>query len=428
MKIISSIHPKGLFILFLTEMWERFSYYGMRALLILYLVDKVTGLGWSMADASALYGTYTSLIYVTPLIGGYLADKFLGNIAAVFLGGTVMALGHLALTVESLTFFYIGLALLIIGNGLFKPNISTMVGNLYPKNSPLKDSAFTIFYMGVNSGAFLGSLICGYLAQHYGWHWGFGAAGVGMVAGLIQLWFGKRHLAQEKAPEGLLSNHTNSEPTINKSLEKRHLAFIAIAALFSMLFFIAFEQIGSSLNFFAERSMNRNLFGFILPAAWFQALNPLFIFLCAPFVSVLWQRLARSGKEPSVPFKYAAGLFLLGCGFLLMALGTTGAQLASAISMSWLIGSYFFLTIAELFISPVGLALVSKLAPQRFAAAVMGGWFLAIALGNKIAGMLAGLIESIPQNSFYWIFVIGSWIAALVLVSCARQLNKLASP
>lgn len=423
-------HPRGLYTLAFTEIWERFSFYGMRALLILYLLDKVTGLGLPLAQATALYGTYTGMVYVTPLIGGYLADRFLGKMPSVFLGGILMALGHFALIFEHIGFFYAGLGLLAMGNGFFKPTISAMVGELYPHNSPIKDAGYTLFYMGINAGALLGALICGYLAQVFGWHWGFGAAGIGMLAGLLQLWFGRKNVLPHKdvVKSKEIAEKTPASPLTAKQWQ--HLLLIGIMAFFFMCFFMAFEQGGSSLNIFADQHMNRTLFGFVIPAAWFQSLNPLFIFILGPVLSWLWKRLAVLNREPSVPAKYAWGLFLLGCGFLIMAIGsscTAASNSGLLASMAWLVLYYFFSTLGELLIAPVGLAMVSNLSPARYVGLLMGGWLFAMGIANKAAGVLAGFMDTMALAHFYLIFVALLWCSALVLRLFSHKLAILAA-
>ncbi|RKZ56947.1 MAG: hypothetical protein DRR08_20305 [Candidatus Parabeggiatoa sp. nov. 2] len=429
-------HPKALYLLFFTEMWERFSYYGMRALLVLFLVSEVSkgGLGWSSAQAGQLYGLYTGLVYVTPLLGGYLADKFLGFRYAVMIGAFLMALGHGSLAFESIFAFYLGLLLLVIGNGFFKPNISSMVGQLYPDGSPLKDSGYTVFYMGINIGAFLGILVCGYLGEKVGWHYGFGAASVGMSFGLVlfyslQNMLGDVGLQPIKVKNKVVA--TEIQPLTQD--EKERLYALLILAFFSIVFWLAFEQAGSSMNVFALKYTERQLMwiGFEIPASWFQTLNPFFIFILAPFVSMLWIKLDNIDKNPNGPLKFALGLFLLGLGFLVLVIGAAnipkGAESAS-VSMMWLILAILLHTMGELCISPVGLSFVNKLSPKHLMGIMFGMWFLAVAVGNYVGGVLYGMIDDIVKtqsiSTFFLMFVGIAMGAAVVLFVLSFGLRK----
>lgn len=430
-------HPVALYILFFTEMWERFSYYGMRALLVLYVTDQVTGLGWSAQQAGSLYGTYTGLVYVTPLIGGWLADRYLGFRMSVIIGGILMMLGHLALAFEPVPFFYTGLGLLIIGNGFFKPNISSMVGQLYPPKSALKDSAYTIFYMGINLGAFFGALICGYLGEKVGWHWGFGAAGIGMGLGLIQYYLGRGYLGsiglrppKPSSIEEKFKEEERKKPMTTQ--EYKQVAAIVIFAIFSIVFWFAFEQAGSSMNIFARDYTNRMIFGWEMPATWFQSFNAAFIVMLAPFFSWLWVTLGKAKANPNTPIKFALGLLLLAFGFFVLSIGSnaipSGADLAS-VSMIWLTLAYLFHTMGELCLSPVGLSAVNKLSPPKLLAMMFGVWFFASAIGNKIAGNVAGQIEQIAEESsmadFFMLFVYIAGGAGIVMLLLSPLINRL---
>jgi POT family proton-dependent oligopeptide transporter len=426
-------HPRGLGLLFVTEMWERFSYYGMRAILVLYLVNA---LRWDTARAAHLYGTYTMLVYLTPLVGGYLADRWIGTRRSLVAGGAVIALGHFALALEGMASFYTGLGLIIAGTGLFKPNVATMVGQMYRTEDRRRDAGFTIFYMGVNAGAFLGPLVCGYLAQsgRYGWHWGFGAAGVGMVLGLtVYLWGRERHLPgigvahprggvrALREPGGPVLLHGGGGAAAGMLLaillagpsalalamggavgaavavtvlgshgeERRRVVSLFVVAFFVVFFWAAYEQAGSSMNLFADRNTDLNIGGFDVPSSWFQSLNPAVILLCAPLFAALWDALGRRGLEPSTPAKMALGLALLGTGFLFMMAGGARADRGVLVSPLWLTGAYVFHTFGELCLSPVGLSYVTRVAPARFASLLMGAWYLANAAANKVAGALA---------------------------------------
>jgi POT family proton-dependent oligopeptide transporter len=401
-------HPKGLYLLFFTEMWERFSYYGMRALLILYMTKALM---MDKALSSNIYGNYTSLVYLTPLLGGYIADRYWGNRKSILVGGILMALGQLALFFSghfyteqglSLNFFYAGLGLLILGNGFFKPNISTMVGSLYAPNDRRKDAAFTIFYMGINLGAFFAPLVCGALGETgdpADFKWGFLAAGVGMVIGIIlfESMKNKYIVTSEGVPIGMVpaKKDMNPETTLKDEPLTRNdwerIAVIFILAVFVIAFWSAFEQAGASLTFFADEQTNRDLFGWTMPASYFQSVNPIAIFIFAPLFAWLWVKLGARGKEPSSPLKMAIGLMLLSLGYVVIAAGVKGVDDGVKISMLWLLGMYVLHTFGELCVSPIGLSMVTKLAPIKFASLLMGVWFLSNAASNKLAGVLSGL-------------------------------------
>lgn len=484
-------HPRGLGLLFVTEMWERFSYYGMRAILVLYLVDA---LRWDTARAAHLYGTYTMLVYLTPLVGGYLSDRVIGTRRSLVLGGLVIALGHFALAFPGMTSFHVGLALIIAGTGLFKPNASTMVGQMYRPDDARRDAGFTLFYMGVNAGAFLGPLVCGYLAQsrRFGWHWGFAAAGVGMVLGLaVYVWGRERYLpgigvsAQARAvgqgepsrDGGLLLRGivggalgaaagallggaallavamgaaVGAAVTVtvlgSRGDERRRVVSLFVVAFFVVFFWAAYEQAGSSMNLFADRSTDLRVGGLEIPSSWFQSLNPAVILICAPLFAGLWGALGRRGREPSTPIKMVIGLALLGVGFLFMVAGGRRADAGVLVSPLWLTGAYVFHTFGELCLSPVGLSYVTRMAPARFASLLMGAWFLANAAANGLAGAIAaftptpgrehapvtargleGWLEQITRTNsgFYSLFVVSSFAAAGVLLLFVPLLARL---
>ena len=426
-------HPKGLFVCFATEMWERFSYYGMRALLILYLTKH-----WEFTDATSylIYGAYTSLVYIMPVFGGMLADQILGSKKAVTYGAILLVFGHLGMTVESNEqIFYLSLALIVSGVGFLKPNISTMVGALYEEGDPRRDSGFTIFYMGINIGAFTATLLCGYLGEQVGWAYGFGAAGIGMLFGLIIFLWGQKYL------EGL------AEPPSNKYLQKMNgisyeswayisgifmvlvtwflvqnsqlvgqllggfgaifigawllyalfrcapderdrLIVVGILILFSLIFWALFEQAGSSLNILTDRGVNRVIFGWEVPASMFQSLNAGFIFTIAPLFAMLWIALAKRNMEPSTPINYSIGIILVGLGFLALVYGMRSSE-GLQTGVFWIILIYLLHTLGELCLSPVGLSSVTKLSPQRIDGFMMGMWFFASASGNYVAGLIA---------------------------------------
>ncbi len=428
-------HPRGLGLLFMAEMWERFSYYGMRALLVLYLVNS---LQWDKARAAGLYGTYTMLVYLTPMIGGYLADRYIGTHRSLLLGGMIIASGHFVLAFPGMTAFYTGLGLVVIGTGFFKANVSTMVGQLYSKGDERRDAGFTLFYMGINTGGFLGPLVCGYLAQseRFGWHYGFAAAGVGMVLGLItyaslkQRFLGaigdtptgsKRVAAlTDLAPDRSLINGglgfavgaglawalsggflaISVGAVIGASIgmsvlgthgeERNRVVALFIVAFFVVFFWAAFEQAGSSMSLFADKFTDLQYGGFTMPSTWFQSVNSGFIILLAPCMALLWGLLSRRSLEPSTPLKMAIGLTFVGAGFALLAIGGGRADTGIKVSPNWLFGAYFLHSVGELCLSPVGLSYVTRVAPIKFASLLMGVWFLANAAANKVAGFLAG--------------------------------------
>lgn len=488
-------HPRGLGLLFAAEMWERFSYYGMRALLVLYLVNV---LEWNKADAASLYGTYTMLVYLTPLIGGYLADRYLGTHRSLLIGGAVIASGHFALAMPGMQAFYAGLGLIIIGTGFFKANVSTMVGQLYEAGDTRRDSGFTIFYMGINTGGFLGPLVCGYLAQsdRFGWHWGFGAAGVGMTIGLIMYTILKRRYlgsigdepagakrtagdaAHDSAPAQSDNSFVNGTigtiigaalgwfmggsilsvivgAIIGGSLaisvlgthgeERKRVIALFIVAFFVVFFWMAFEQAGSSMNLFADKNTNLQMGSFTIPSTWFQSVNSFFIITLAPVFAWIWISLSKRNMEPNTLIKMPIGLILLGLGFAVLVIGGSQADTGVKVSPMFLVVAYLLHTMGELCLSPVGLSYVTKVAPVRFASLLMGVWFLASAVANKVAGFIAGFTPlpgeapatpqgglggflqqvSATNKGFFSIFVVSSLAAALLLFLCVPLLKRL---
>ncbi len=467
-------HPKGLGLLFFTEMWERFSYYGMRALLVLYLVNAQH---WTAAKAATLYGNYTMLVFLTPLVGGYLADRIIGTRRSLVIGGIIIAAGHFTLALTGEAAFYIGLGLIIVGTGFFKSNVSTQVGQIYADGDARRDAGFTVFYMGINLGAFLGPLLCGYLAEspNWGWHYGFAAAGVGMVLGLITYVWGR-----EKYLPGIgLPNRVDTSARIDASVpvsnpmhgiggaavgcvlgflgggwlglamggviggalgiailgsqgeERKRVFAIFIVAFFIVFFWAAYEQAGSSMNLFADRNVDLTLGGLVskpIPASWFQSVNPFYILVFSPVFAWIWMTLGKNKMEPSTAMKMVIGLFLLGTGFLFMVLGAKSADQGMRVSWMWLCAAYLFHTLGELCLSPIGLSYVTKVAPVRFASLMMGVWFLSNAVANKLGGTIAALVEKIPTlTQFYTIFVISSFSAALLMLLCVPLLKRLTS-
>ncbi len=408
-------HPTGLFILFFTEMWERFSYYGMRALLIFYMTKQLL---MPQDSASHIYGLYCGLVYFTPLLGGWLADRYLGQHRSVILGGVIMAVGHFLMAFESL--FYPALLCLICGNGLFKPNISAQVGGLYAPGDPRRDRAFSIFYVGINLGAFLAPLICGGLGETLGWHYGFGAAGVGMVIGLLLYLAGRRTLpAQPRSHPVVQTSAANQQDTRN-----RILGFITICLLV-IVFWAVYEQLGNTMALWVDADTDRHILGWEMPASWFQSFNPLLIFTLTPVVTSLWARQARRGREPSSPAKMGLGLFLTAGAFLSMVYpATLYAVDGTPVSMFWLLGFTALLTLGELYLSPVGLSLVSKIAPPRMISLFMGIWFLSQFFGNLGAGMLGGLWESLSRPVFFTLLAGIAFLAGVLVMALLKPLRR----
>lgn len=423
-------HPKALYFLFTIEMWERFSYYGMRALLVLYMVKYLL---FSTEKAGNVYGIYTGLVYLTPLIGGYIADRYLGQKICIIIGAILMMIGHFAMSISDLPFFYSALGLLIVGSGFFKPNISTMVGQLYEKNDPRRDGGFTIFYMGINLGAFLSPLICGTLGEKVSFHYGFAAAGVGMLIGLLIFMWGQNKyiklVGNAPACEDimLVKDHhqkTTCDLPLTKD-EKQRIAVIFIMMFFCIFFWASFEQAGSSLTLFADRSTDR-LIPFLnweFPVSYFQSVNPLLIILLAPLFSKMWLDLADINKNPSLPVKFSLGLFLVAVGFVLMVIASAIAG-TGKVSFLWLIGVYLFHTLGELCISPVGLSMVTKLAPLKFASLLMGTWFLSSFFANFIAGYFAGSYDNLKTTEFFLIPVVLTGISAILILFLTKLIKK----
>ncbi|WP_022682294.1 peptide MFS transporter [Sphingobium bisphenolivorans] len=440
-------HPRGLFLLFFVEMWERFSFYGMRALLIFYLTQHFL---FTDRDAAHAYGAYMSLIYISPLMGGYLADRYLGQRKAVLFGGIVIAIGHLILGMESddagamgLGLFWLGLATVITGTGFLKASVSALVGQLYPRDDMRRDPAYTIFYMGINVGATIGPIICGYLGQRWGWHWGFGAASVGMVAGVIGFIFCKPLLQGRGEPVdperlaqrvgGLISREwlvylsslgaimlcwflIQQHVVVGWLLAGASILVVVyilweafgrmepigrdrmLAALFLLvmnpIFWGLYEQTGSSLSLFTDRYANRTIAGFNVPASMFQSVNAAYILMFGPVMAALWIGLAKRGREPSTPAKFGMALALVGAGFLVLVAGATAGAPGTLTPILFIFLLYLCHTLGELCLSPVGLSAMSKLAPSRMIGLMMGIWFLAMALGEYVAGLIAAATGS----------------------------------
>jgi POT family proton-dependent oligopeptide transporter len=423
--------PGVLYMLFATEAWERFSYYGMRAILVLYMVK---GLCFTVEKASFVYGLYGAGVYFTPLVGGYLADRVLGYRRAILLGGAVMAVGQFCLASGAMPLFYVGLLALVVGNGLFKPNISTIVGTLYRDGDPRRDAGFTIFYMGVNLGAFLSPLVCGQLLgenPHFGFSWGFRAAGVGMLIGGVTFFVGQRFLGSRgRAPRELRSNdRVEADASVVAApltaIERGRIGALLMLAVFVVFFWMASEQAGSTMTLFADESTDRNVFGFEAKASLFQSVNPIFIILLAPPLSALWKALARTGKEPSSPAKMALGLTFLAIGFVPLIVASSIAGDHGKASWAWLVATYLLQTVGELCLSPIGLSLVSKLAPKRHAALLMGTWFLANSAANLLVGATGMLYGGMSHVQFFSFFLATSAGAAAILFALLKPIQRL---
>ena len=483
-------HPKGLFILFLTEMWERFSYYGMRSLLVLYMVNHLLVnpelgqrvLGFTMIRgaiesafgplaaqplSSQIYGFYTGFVYLTPFFGGMLADRILGQRKSVILGGLLMAAGHFMMAFEQS--FFLALMLLILGNGAFKPNISTQVGSLYAQGDSRRDGAFTIFYMGINLGAFFAPLVCGTLGQKVGWHYGFGAAGVGMILGLCVYIWGHKFLGKEP---------TSDRPPLNTgrvlsaslmyiagmvllltllfsslllpSFLKIGIALAVVAtmivwlarlpaderprviALFvlcglNVVFWGVYEQQGNTMQLWADQNTNWNFFGWTMPSTWYQAFNPAMIFMFAPLLTIFWAWQAKRSQEPSSVTKMAMGCFTVGLSFMVMVLATQGMAPDAQRSVMWLVGMTVVITLGELYLSPIGLSFVTKVAPVRMVSMLMGVWFLANFLGNYLSGYLGTFYEKIPRGQFFTMLAMLGMGAGLIMFMIGKRVDKVVS-
>ncbi len=506
-------HPKGLYLLFATEMWERFNYYGMRALFILYMTQALM---FNKELASLIYGNFTGLVFLTPLLGGYIADKYWGNRRSIFAGGVMMTIGQFFLflsasyyTVPKLnvTLMMIGLGFMVFGNGFFKPNISTMVGSLYKANDSRKDTAYTIFYMGINTGAMIAPIWCGFVGNTGNpadFKWGFLSAGIGMIVATVIFQLNKNrylvdpegnpigmppakttveeqkesevvtsHFSPKKvaaaavafvvlfiafslnwgSEDGLLAGADWVGAVIYSSLitipvllltdesltilERKRMIVIYIIAFFVIFFWSAFEQAGASLTFFADEQTNRVIFGWEMPASYFMSFNAIFVILLAPLFAMLWGWLGRHKAEPSSPAKQALGLLLLALGYLVIAFGVHGVDPGVKVSMMWLVGLYFIHTMGELCLSPIGLSMVNKLSPARFASLLMGIWMLSMSAANKFSGVLSsyypenGVTKSFlgyevsTLSDFFMLFVIMSGAASLILFGLTSWLNKM---
>lgn len=411
-------HPIGLFVLFFTEMWERFSYYGMRALLTLYMTDyllirpelgrEVFGYNWLVATltgvfgpletqalASQIYGLYTGFVYFTPFFGGIIADRVLGQRKTVYVGGILMAIGHFLMAIQSM--FFVALLFLIVGNGAFKPNISTQVGALYPESDPRRDGAYTIYYMGINLGAFLAPLVCGTLGQKVGWHWGFGAAGVGMIIGLLVYFAGRNLLA----PDNITQTRSEGPKQPLTSDEWKRVGALVVLCALNIVFWGVYEQQGNTLQLWADDRTNWHILGMDLPSTWYQSFNPAMIFMAAPLLNVYWAWRARHGASSSSVTKMAIGCFLLGASFIVMIIAARTVPVDVRASVLWLALTTLIFTLGELYLSPIGLSLVTKVAPARIVSMMMGMWFLSSFFGNYLSGYLGMYYERMAKDEFF---------------------------
>ncbi|WP_369047700.1 peptide MFS transporter [Tenacibaculum sp. UWU-22] len=482
-------HPIGLYILFFTEMWERFSYYGMRGLLSLYMAAKLTdtrgpGLGWTDSEAIKLYGWYTMLVYVMSIPGGMIADKILGQKKSVLIGAIILVLGHGILAIKSVSAFYAGLILVILGVGMLKPNISTMVGGLYSKNDIRRDKGFSIFYIGINTGSLLATTLVGLVVLEWGWHAGFGLAGIGMLLGLIVYLYGQKYLTHvgNKTTENekkdqvslthLFSNLMHSPKqliivvtliivsiyyagfqmsdidhwayavlfvflslvigmlmmiykSLRNQIEKDRFLVVLLSFFLVIVFWGAFEQAGGLMNLYAENKTNRVLFGWEIPTIWFQSLNAGFIILFAVTVANFWAKRKLKNKEASSLFKMATGTIIMGLGFVFMVFAAKDYTANGSSSMYWLVLAYFFHTIGELCSSPVSLSFVTKLAPVRYASLMMGLYFASTGLGNKVAGLIGENASKYGEFTIFSGITIFTVIFGLLVIALLKPLKRL---
>ncbi|MCX6131291.1 MAG: peptide MFS transporter [Proteobacteria bacterium] len=425
----SERQPPALYLLFFVEMWERMSFYGMRALLVLYMTAATSagGFAWSRPEALSIYGWYTGLVYLTPIFGGYMADRFLGLRKAITIGASIMMIGHISLAFTGEVAFYLGLGCLIIGNGFFKPSMATLVGSLYQEGDRRRDAAYTIFYVGVNTGAFIAPFISGTLGERVGFHWGFGAAAVGMFLGQVLFnLVGPRILGDIGIkPRHHKSQESSQTRTSLSQHEKDRLKVIFSLMIFVVIFWAAFEQAGGLMTLYTDSKVDRNLLGFEIPTTWFQSINPVFIMSFGPIFAWFWARLALKGREPSAPLKFGLALFLMGCGFMCMVCAAQQSAAYGKASVLWLIASYLLQTWAELCLSPVGLSMVNRLSPTRYSTLIMGIWYLSNAVANKLAGIIGGFAETLGETQLFGVIAATALTASAVLIfGLAKPLQK----
>ncbi len=425
--IVQKTHPSGLWLICVTEAFERFSYYAMRALLILYFVYA---LKIDRANAANLYGTFTSLVYLSGIIGGYVADRFIGQKQSIIWGALMIIIGQFLLGFENIGIIYTALGFLIMGNGFFKISITTLVGTLYERQDPRRDAGFTIFYMAVNLGAFLAAIIGGGIGEKFGWRYGFWAAGLAMIIGLLIFLWGKEKYFTGKGdkPKKITAQTEEVKKVPLTVQEKQKIAVIFILAFFVIFFWTAFEQSGAALNLFAYEHTNRmiSLFGWSweVPATWFQSLNPVFVVLFAPLFSKLWIDLSKKAKEPSSPAKFVIALWLLAIGYLVLLIAAMKMGPGIKVSMFYLIFAYAAFTMGELCLSPVGLSLVTKLAPLQFVGILMAVWKTANAASNKLAGYYSSLFGQISNEAFFGGLIIAPLAASIILLFLMKPLKQ----
>ncbi len=423
-------HPVGLYILFFTELWERFSYYGMRAILVLYITSESMnanpGLGWTNGEALALYGWYTMLVYVASIPGGIIADRITGQKKAVMIGGLLLCLGHGILAVEAMWAFYAGLGLIIAGVGMLKPNISTMVGGLYRPGDERRDKGFTIFYIGINIGAFLSALIVGYVGETIGWHYGFGLAGIGMVIGQLVYAWGQKYLVG--VGDFIGTDENPDKEAFDRPLtkmERDRMLVMFLSFFLIIVFWGAFEQAGGLMNLYTEEKTNRMLGGFEVPTSWFQSLNAFFIITLGTAVAAFWYNWKMKGREGSSLFKMALGVIIMGWGFLFMRFASQEFEATGSSAMYWLVLAYLFHTIGELCASPVALSFITKLAPVKYASFMMGAYFAATGIGNKVAGLIGEAAQDAGELSIFTGIVIFCTIVGVIVLLMLKPLKRL---
>lgn len=419
-------HPRGLYVLFATEMWERFSFYSMLSLFTLYLQDVEQGFGWSDAEATGLYSWYLTAVYFSPLLGGLLADRYLGYSRSVMVGGVFFVAGHFLLSFHSLTVVYTALACLVVGNGFFKPNVSTMVGNLYPGGSGLRDQAYLIFYFGINVGAFAAGLTMEFFKQLYGYHAAFAVAGVGMVVSVATLWFFRGHVAGADRKPGAEDAGASANSAIEAVPESRRIMALLVIFLIVVVFWMAFHQNGSTLTYWANDNTDWNVSGTAS-----NSINPFWILVLTFPLAALWRRMGARGVEPSTQTKMCLGMVLTGLSFFILywaakvgEASVSGDDIyAFRVSPAWLISSYGVVTLGELLLSPMGLSLVSKVAPYRLRGLMMGGWFAATAIGNKLTAIGVYWSEW-PHSTFFAVLGLMCFATAAVLALLLKPLKK----
>ena len=424
-------HPKGLYILFFTELWERFSYYGMRAILVLYLTAKSDelnpGWGWDNTSALQLYGWYTFLVYAMSVPGGLLADRLIGQKRSVMLGGVLLCIGHLILAFDAVWAFYSGLFFIVLGVGALKPNISSMVGGLYKLGDAKRDAAFTIFYVGINIGAFSAPLLVGYIGEVINWHYGFGLAGIGMAIGQVVYIYGQRYLkgVGDFVPKKI--DHATNKAVSLTSIEKDRMIVLLLSFLVVIVFWGAYEQAGGLMNLYAKQKIDRMMWGFEVPASFLQALHAFFVILIGAPMAIFWTRWAKRGNESSSLFKMGVGTIITGLGFVLLAgaaLETMESSTGKA-SIYWMFGAYFLHVVGELSISPVALSFITKMAPAKYVSFMMGAYFFATSIGNKVAGLVGEAAQSAGELSIF-LGVFGfCTLFGILLILFVKRLKKL---